>query len=636
MNIDKGVIIRLAIMVLSFSIIFAVFLQFMTSRSSDSENNEGGNEPMYLSDMDWNSATNDPTKDISRDDEKIILKNNNHELIEFEKGISMKANSEIIYDLSDLNYKYLTAWVGVNDGSNDNSSLQLQIFADDTLKYESKSGQKAMTHSTPMEYVNIDISETDMLKLVVKQVDQEQEGEISHAEFGDIQLHVENPVVRNSNDIPEYEGMTLIFNDEFDGDEIDSEKWQLSTVPENGSHQYANVVGKDENIWQEDGNLIIQAKKYEGNEEYKTTSASLMSEDLFDFRYGRVDVRAKIPAETGMWPAIWMMPQDADYGWPMAGEIDIMELVSQEPNKIYSTIHSGVYNTPYYNNPGGTLRIKDGTFHDDYHTYTMIWEPGVFSFFVDDELVGELSNWENHVTEVGSDAKTKRDYPTPFDKNFYFKLNLATGGGWSEDVDESTRFGDRTSLKFDYIRVYQEDKPAYNYATDEHYQNKNQGAVWYTQKLKDKTWENFEEYDSELERWISVSKEAEEEQNKSAFVSIDGISANFDSDYSAAAIAFRAPYKGYLKVSLQDNPILDNDFDVTFKITKGDLTATQSDEIKTEVFTKESDNILETETYLTIEADEFIRFEIMQSDNEVTQFVPVVEYIDEEEYQASR
>lgn len=395
------------------------------------------------------------------------------------------------------------------------------------------------------------------------------------------------------------------------------------------------MVGKDENIWQEDGNLLIQAKEYLGSEDYKTTSASIKTEDRFDFRYGRVDVRAKIPTETGMWPAIWMMPHDADYGWPMAGEIDIMELVSQEPHIIYSTIHSGIYETAYYRNPGGTFRIEQGTFYDDYHVYSMIWEPGVFYFLVDDELISEINDWENYVTDEGEDDIIERDYPAPFDKSFYLKLNLATGGGWSEDVDETTRYGDRTTLKFDYIRVYQAEKPQYNYSTDARDLPEKQGAVWYTQKLNESIWENFTSFDASTAGWTDDPEGTGDTQ---AFVSPQGISANFgkESPYQASAIAFRAPYQGYVKVSLQEEVELTQAGEVTFKITKGDQTTTQSDILRSETLTQQSADISEIETFIKVEADDYIRFEILTSKNEVKNFKPVVEYIDVDEYRAAK
>lgn len=254
--------------------------------------------------------------------------------------------------------------------------------------------------------------------------------------------------------------MELIFYDDFDGETLDESKWKLHQTPENGTHHYANVVGKGENIWLENSNLVIQAKKYDGEdtEKYSSTSAAVCTEGKFDFKYGRVEVRAKIPTETGMWPAIWMMPANPDYSWPMLGEIDIMELISDEPNKVWSTIHSGIYTSEdHYFRAGDTLLRDHGTYFDDYHVYSFDWEPEEMRFYVDDQLVAKIDNWKNWTADMedGQAVNIKeRPFPAPFNRNFYLKLNLATGG-WSQDVDETTKWGEQTRMKVDYVKVYQ-------------------------------------------------------------------------------------------------------------------------------------------------------------------------------------
>lgn len=409
---------------------------------------------MYLSDLEWESATTGegeaPDKDKNQQGETLTLVNNRRNSVEFEKGIGTKAESEIIYDLSKMDYNYFTAWVGAdNKLAERKSSVQFEIYVDDELRYQSRN----MGFTTPMEYVHVNIRDAEKLKLVVK--DGPLKSDANFAIWADAQLHMENPIIRNVEEIKEYDGMVLIFNEEFDSDEIDTEKWQLRNHPENGTHHYANVVGEGENIWVKDGNLHIQAKKYEGDGNYSTTSAAISTENKFYFRYGRVDVRAKLPTEAGMWPAIWMMPEKPDYGWPMAGEIDIMELISQEPDKIWSTIHSGIYDRKsYYFNSGSTLTIDQGTFFDDYHVFSMEWEPNRMAFYVDDELVVEITEWKNYVLKAAQPVE--REYPLPFNRYFYLIINLATGG-WSQDINDSTRFGERTTMLVDYVRVYQKE-----------------------------------------------------------------------------------------------------------------------------------------------------------------------------------
>lgn len=427
--------------------------------------------------------------------------------------------------------------------------------------------------------------------------------------------------------VKQYDGMELIFQDEFDGETLDENKWQVRPWPENGTHHYANEIGKDKNIWVEDGELILQAKPYEGDDDFSSTSGHVTTDEKFDFRYGRVDVRAKIPTETGMWPAIWMMPTEQDYDWPMEGEIDIMELISQEPNKVWSTIHSGVDGTDYYFNEGGTLTIDDGTFYDDYHVYSLDWQPDVLRFYMDDKLITEIDDWQNWIIEDDPENPDEREYPTPFDKRFYLKLNLATGG-WSEDVDATTQWGERTSMKVDYVRVYQETSPEYHYSTDEPFANGKQGAVWYAQKGYDGNWENFDTYDSNAEQWTT--------SESGAYVGRDGISTHFGNESNAdrATIGFRAPYDGIVKVGLHDNVILDTSSNVPFTITKGNMAETTSNLLRTETITNKTDNLADKRTYIHVDADDMVRFSILNTDHTLRNFDPIVTYVDESEYDA--
>lgn len=629
MQENKTLFKRLGIALL---IIFAVFILFILIFNIRSSQEEDMPKELFLSDLDWESHSNSEAIDeeISADEQIFTLVNNSRHAVEFETGIGVFADTEIIYDLTNMDYNYLTTWVGVDHELSDiDSSLLFEIYADDVLKYESH----AMNKRTPMEYTTIDISGAETLKLVVKNA-----GDKTEADYGNWvnpKLLVDNPIERNSKEIKDYQGMKLIFNEEFEGEALDSDIWSTRPWPENGSHHYANVMGEDENIWVDDGNLVLQAKPYEGTENYSTTSGHVVTHGNFDFRYGRIDVRAKIPTETGMWPAIWMMPAEQDNTWPMEGEIDIMELISQEPYQLYSTIHTGVAGSQYSNyyfTSGSTIRMDEGTFFDDYHIYSMEWEPGLMKFFVDDQLIVEVTDWQNWYLDQ-SDEVVERDFPQPFDQPFYIKLNLASGG-WSKDIDETTRFGERTTMLVDYVRVYQEETPDYNYAEDEPFSNGKQGAVWYAQKDNAGTWENYQYYEADSKTWLSENPEENDEENDLSYVSLNRISANFDpnSSYNASAIAFRAPYSGFVKVALENEIELENDSEVTFNLTKGDKSTTKSDVLRSETITSETNDLSITETYLPIEADEMIRFEILRSDNEVANVNPIVEYISEDDY----
>ena len=181
------------------------------------------------------------------------------------------------------------------------------------------------------------------------------------------------------------------------------------------------------------------------------TSGRISTQNLKTFTYGRFEVRAKVPNGQGYLPAFWLMANDENvYGqWPRCGEIDCMEVMGQDTNKLYGTIH---YGNPHAESQG-TYTIKDGekSFSDDFHTFTCDWEPGKITWYVDGKKYHEESNW--HSTTEGQGTLT---YPAPFDQPFYIILNLAVGGSWVGNPNEETSFVDNPFV-VDYVRVYQKD-----------------------------------------------------------------------------------------------------------------------------------------------------------------------------------
>ncbi|WP_207492479.1 glycoside hydrolase family 16 protein [Aridibaculum aurantiacum] len=189
----------------------------------------------------------------------------------------------------------------------------------------------------------------------------------------------------------------------------------------------------------ENGKLIITARKENvGGKEY--TSARLVTKGKGDFLYGRIDVRAKLPAGRGTWPAIWMLPTDWEYGnWPRSGEIDIMEHVGYDPNKVHFSIHTQAYNHSINTQRGGSKTIP--TAMSDFHNYRVDWTPYAVRGYFDDELVFTFIN----------DGKGFATWP--FDKRFHLLLNLAVGGNWggAQGVD-TTIFP--AVFEVDYVRFY--------------------------------------------------------------------------------------------------------------------------------------------------------------------------------------
>lgn len=184
------------------------------------------------------------------------------------------------------------------------------------------------------------------------------------------------------------------------------------------------------------------------------TSAKLDTSGKAKWTYGRYEIKAQLPEGQGLWPAIWMMPEDMGmYGtWPASGEIDIMEALGHEPSTIHGTLHYGVEHASSgqsYTLPGGQ------TFTSGFHTYAVEWEPGELRFYVDDMLYAVQNDWFAYNYE-NPDVYT---YPAPFDRDFYMQLNVAVGGVWPGNPDASTVFPQK--MLVDYVRVYQLDEEKY-------------------------------------------------------------------------------------------------------------------------------------------------------------------------------
>ena len=187
------------------------------------------------------------------------------------------------------------------------------------------------------------------------------------------------------------------------------------------------------------------------NEAVSYTSGRISTQNKQTFTYGRFECRAKVPKGQGYLPAFWLMANDENiYGqWPRCGEIDCMEVMGQETNKAYGTIH---YGNPHAESQGTYYTSKDeADFSADFHTFTCDWEPGVIKWYVDGKLYHEESDW--HSTTQGQGTLT---YPAPFDQPFYIILNLAVGGSWVGNPNEETSF-DNNPYEIDYVRVYKKD-----------------------------------------------------------------------------------------------------------------------------------------------------------------------------------
>ncbi len=188
----------------------------------------------------------------------------------------------------------------------------------------------------------------------------------------------------------------------------------------------------------------------EGEDVVSYTSGRISTQNKQTFTYGLFECRAKVPAGQGYLPAFWLMANDENvYGqWPRCGEIDCMEVMGQDPDKLYGTIH---YGNPHAESQG-TYEITDGaSFADEFHTFACEWLPGRINWYVDGKLYHTENNW--YSTTVGQGTLT---YPAPFDQPFYIILNLAVGGSWVGNPDDTTSF-DNNPYVIDYVKVYQKD-----------------------------------------------------------------------------------------------------------------------------------------------------------------------------------
>lgn len=276
-------------------------------------------------------------------------------------------------------------------------------------------------------------------------------------------------------------GWALVWSDEFDEPELDRTKW----APEQscwggGNNERQCYTDRPENIAIENGILLLKARKeaFTGpdrppeiaaspnpqvSQDY--TSGKIRTRGLHAWKYGRIEARAKVPAGQGMWPAIWMMPVDAHYGgWPLSGEIDILETVNvgakcdecsgdKGENRTVSALHFGDY-PPDNAYVDQKTAMHDGTLPSDgFHVYAVEWGKGAIRFLIDDRVhfVATREDW------YSASPKAQGNPDAPFDKPFYLMANLAVGGAWPERSNEKGLAKNALPNQFmiDWIRVYQ-------------------------------------------------------------------------------------------------------------------------------------------------------------------------------------
>lgn len=268
-------------------------------------------------------------------------------------------------------------------------------------------------------------------------------------------------------------GYCLVWRDEFSNDGIDSSKWRHERNCYGGGNNEAQCyVDSKENSWVAGGLLHIRAMREDavgpalvdddpdydpddtgGSGTY--TSARLRSKGLGDWKYGRFEIRAKLPRGQGTWPAFWMLPTDWAYGgWPLSGEIDILEAVNLEvggEDRIHGTLHYGgtppdnVHSGEAYRLPGGRSPA------DGFHQYAVEWEEGEIRWYLDGD------HYATQTSDGWYTSAALENPLAPFDRAFHLILNLAVGGDWAGKVND-TGIDESVfpqQFQIDYVRVYQ-------------------------------------------------------------------------------------------------------------------------------------------------------------------------------------
>ena len=198
----------------------------------------------------------------------------------------------------------------------------------------------------------------------------------------------------------------------------------------------------------ENGNLVLEAH-YDPNSTlpngtvYQYTSGSIISKYKVDFLYGKLETRLKVPPGGGTWPAFWLKGSNFDeVGWPLCGEVDMMEFIGNSPDTLWSTFHMGGPNYPKDAewSVGGTLTTKNAS--SIYHNYTFIWSNTSASMYIDNKFA------------VKYDRPANDDIRTwPYDVPLYLLINFAIGGSWGGQVDNKI-FDSEVKYYVDYIRYY--------------------------------------------------------------------------------------------------------------------------------------------------------------------------------------
>jgi len=236
-----------------------------------------------------------------------------------------------------------------------------------------------------------------------------------------------------------YPGKTLVWEEDFSGIDLNLADWNYETGASGwGNNESQYYRGGNRNAELDQGFLRITAKE-ETHLGAPYTSARITTQGKQSFKYGRIDIRAKVPYGPGIWPALWMLGDNfSTDGWPSCGEIDVMELIGGDGYNDRT-----IYGTGHWSNNGNHAEhssnnsLTTGKYNDEFHVFSIVWDSGSIKWYRDDIQFHSLN-----ISNLGA-----------FKKKFFFILNIAVEGNWPGPVGPSTTFPQY--MLVDYIRVFQ-------------------------------------------------------------------------------------------------------------------------------------------------------------------------------------
>lgn len=242
-----------------------------------------------------------------------------------------------------------------------------------------------------------------------------------------------------------YEGYELAWADEFQGETLDLSDWthEIGTGSNGWGNNELQYYKENNTFIHNNEYLVIEARReIFGGSQY--TSSRIITSEKTSFKYGRIDIRAALPKTQGIWPALWMLGDNfREQGWPSCGEIDIVEMLGHQPDKVYGTAHWGP-NTGQRQQKGRSIFSgSEGNFNERFHVFSIIWEEDKVEWYLNDQLFNTLT------------PADMNGFDYPFNNSFFFIFNIAVGGIWPGNPDESTIFPQHMIV--DYVRVFQKE-----------------------------------------------------------------------------------------------------------------------------------------------------------------------------------